>query len=69
MGVILTGMGYDGAKGILSMRRKGAITLGQDEKTSVVYGMPKTAYEIGGVEKQLPLMAIPQIMIQQLKKS
>lgn len=69
MGVILTGMGYDGAKGILAMRRKGAITLGQDEKTSVVYGMPKTAYEIGGVEKQLPLMAIPQIMIQQLKKS
>lgn len=53
----------------MSMRRKGAITLGQDEKTSVVYGMPKTAYEIGGVEKQLPLMAIPQIMIQQLKKS
>jgi two-component system, chemotaxis family, protein-glutamate methylesterase/glutaminase len=69
LGVILTGMGYDGAKGILAMRRKGAITLGQDEKTSVVYGMPKAAYEIGGVEKQLPLMAIPQIMIQQLKKS
>lgn len=69
LGVILTGMGYDGAKGLLSMRRKGAMTLGQDEKSSVVYGMPKTAYEIGGVEKQLALSDIPKAMIQQLKKS
>ncbi|MDH8678840.1 chemotaxis response regulator protein-glutamate methylesterase [Fusibacter bizertensis] len=55
VGVILTGMGYDGAKGLLSMRRKGARTIGQDESTSVVYGMPKAAYEVGAVERQYPL--------------
>ena len=55
LGVILTGMGHDGAKGLLAMRRRGARTLGQDEKTSVVYGMPKVAFNIGAVEKQAPL--------------
>ncbi|RRJ67016.1 chemotaxis response regulator protein-glutamate methylesterase [Paenibacillus oralis] len=55
VGVILTGMGYDGAKGLLSMRRKGARTLGQDEPSSVVYGMPKVAYELGAVDKQVSL--------------
>ncbi len=58
VGVILTGMGYDGAKGLLSMRRKGARTIGQDEATSVVYGMPKAAFEVGGVERQYPLNQI-----------
>lgn len=55
LGVILTGMGYDGAKGAAMMKRRGAITLGQDEKSSVVYGMPKAAYEIGGITKQVSL--------------
>ncbi len=55
VGIILTGMGYDGAKGLMSMRRKGARTIGQNEKTCVVYGMPKVAYNIGAVEKQVPL--------------
>jgi two-component system, chemotaxis family, protein-glutamate methylesterase/glutaminase len=55
VGVILTGMGYDGAKGLMSMRRKGARTIGQDEKSCVVYGMPKVAYNIGAVEKQTSL--------------
>ncbi len=55
IGVILTGMGYDGAKGLMSMRRKGARTIGQDEKSSVVYGMPKAAFNIGAVEKQTSL--------------
>ncbi len=55
VGVILTGMGYDGAKGLLSMRRMGARTIGQDEKSSIVYGMPKVAFNIGGVEKQASL--------------
>ncbi len=55
IGVILTGMGYDGAKGLLSMRRKGARTIGQDEKSAVVYGMPKVAYNIGAVEVQASL--------------
>lgn len=60
IGVILTGMGADGAKGLLNMRQKGAYTIGQDEKTSTVYGMPMVAYNIGAVVKQLPLDRIPQ---------
>ncbi|MGB8450935.1 MAG: chemotaxis protein CheB [Anaerocolumna sp.] len=55
IGVILTGMGYDGSKGLLAMRQKGARTIGQDEKSAVVYGMPKVAYNIGAVEKQTSL--------------
>jgi two-component system chemotaxis response regulator CheB len=55
IGIILTGMGYDGAKGLLSMRRAGAKTIGQDQSSCVVYGMPKVAYNIGAVENQLPL--------------
>ncbi len=55
IGVILTGMGYDGAKGITMMNRKGAITLGQDEKSSVVYGMPKAAFDLNGITKQASL--------------
>jgi two-component system chemotaxis response regulator CheB len=58
IGVILTGMGYDGAKGLMAMRRKGARTIGQDEKSCVVYGMPKVAFNIGAVEKQVPLDSI-----------
>ncbi|MFY9142463.1 protein-glutamate methylesterase/protein-glutamine glutaminase [Sulfuricurvum sp.] len=60
IGVILTGMGGDGARGLLSMRNAGAKTIGQDEASCVVYGMPKVAYELGGVEKQLPLSKIAQ---------
>lgn len=60
VGVILTGMGADGAKGLLNMRKAGAYTIGQDEKTSTVYGMPMVAYNIGAVQKQLPLDKIPQ---------
>lgn len=55
VGVILTGMGGDGAKGLLKMREAGAKTLSQDELTSVVFGMPKVAWEIGASEKQAPL--------------
>ena len=58
LGVILTGMGRDGAAGLLAMREAGARTLGQDEATSVVYGMPKSAFETGAVERQLPLEKI-----------
>lgn len=52
VGIILTGMGSDGAKGLLSMRSAGARTIGQDESTCVVYGMPKVAYDIRAVEFQ-----------------
>ena len=54
-GVILTGMGKDGARGLLAIRQAGGRTLGQDEATSVVYGMPRAAFELGAVERQLPL--------------
>lgn len=62
IGIILTGMGSDGAKGLLAMRKKGALTIGQDEQSCVVYGMPKVAYDIGAVEKQLSLERIPQVV-------
>ena len=55
IGVILTGMGRDGADALLAMRKAGARTLEQDEKTCVVYGMPKVAFEIGAVEEQCAL--------------
>jgi len=58
IGVILTGMGSDGARGLWQIRKEGARTIGQDERTCVVYGMPKIAYEIGAVEMQLPLNKI-----------
>ena len=58
VGVILTGMGRDGAQGLKLMRDAGARTLGQDEATSVVYGMPKAAFEIGAVERQVSLTSI-----------
>lgn len=58
VGVILTGMGGDGAKGLLEMRNAGAQTIGQDEASCVVYGMPKVAYDIGAVQYRLPLTQI-----------
>lgn len=60
IGVILTGMGADGSKGLLEMRKAGAQTIGQDEASCVVYGMPKVAYEIGAVQYQMKLTAIPK---------
>lgn len=55
VGVLLTGMGADGAKGLLAMRESGARTLAQDEESCVVYGMPKEAVRLGAVEKVMPL--------------
>lgn len=60
VGVILTGMGTDGARGLLTMRQRGAHTIGQDEESCVVYGMPKAAFTLGAVQKQLALSEIPQ---------
>ncbi len=57
-GIILTGIGQDGAKGMLNMHRSGAFTIGQNEETCVVYSMPKVANEIGGVDIELPLNEI-----------
>jgi two-component system, chemotaxis family, protein-glutamate methylesterase/glutaminase len=58
LGVILTGMGRDGAAGLLAMRQAGARTLGQDAASSLVYGMPKAAHAVGAVERQAPLRRI-----------
>jgi two-component system chemotaxis response regulator CheB len=55
VGVILTGMGRDGADGLLAMRRAGAATIGQDEASCLIYGMPKAAFEMGATEKQISL--------------
>lgn len=66
IGVILTGMGNDGANGLLKMRAKGAHTIGQDEQSSVVYGMPKAAYEIGAVEAQAPLSDIAKEILKRI---
>lgn len=56
LGVIMTGMGRDGAAQLAEMRRQGAWTLGQDEASSIVYGMPRVGWELGGVQKQVSLM-------------
>lgn len=67
LGVILTGMGYDGAKGIALMKRRGAVTLGQDEKSSVVYGMPKAAFDLNGITKQVSLELMGHHMMKYLR--
>lgn len=59
LGVLLTGMGADGAKGLLAMRKHGALTIGQDESTCVVYGMPMEAYKMGAVVYQEKLQDVP----------
>jgi chemotaxis response regulator CheB len=58
VGVLLTGMGRDGAAGLLAMRGRGAFTIGQDEATSAVYGMPAAAAALDAVDQQLPVDAI-----------
>jgi two-component system chemotaxis response regulator CheB len=69
VGVILTGMGDDGAAGLAEMRRAGAFTIAQDEATSVVFGMPKRAIEYGAAEEVLPLSEIAGAIRRRQKKS
>lgn len=69
IGIILTGMGYDGAKGLLNMRKNGARTIGQDERSCVVYGMPKVAFDIGAVERQVALEEMPHMIYSYLHKA
>jgi two-component system, chemotaxis family, protein-glutamate methylesterase/glutaminase len=63
LGVIMTGMGDDGARGLKEMREAGAYTLAQDEASCVVYGMPKEAVKLGAVERSLPLSSIAQAVL------
>ena len=67
IGIIMTGMGRDGADGLLAMRRKGAYTIGQDRETSVVYGMPGVAHEIGAVMVQAACKDIANVLLRRLQ--
>lgn len=69
IGVILTGMGNDGAKGMLAMKQAGAYTIAQDEASCVVFGMPKEAIKLGGVDKILSLTDIPNDVIRHVSRS
>ena len=66
IGVLLTGMGADGANGLLKMRQRGAYTIGQDQESRVVYGMPAVAFELGAVTKQLPVDQITADLVSYL---
>lgn len=66
IGVILTGMGRDGASGLLAMRKAGAFTVGQDKDTCIVYGMPMVANQIGAVMQEAPLTSIANIVTSKL---
>lgn len=68
VGIILTGMGRDGAQEMLTLRRRGGYTIGQDEKTSVVYGMPMEAFALGGVVIQAPLQKINEVLLNHLRR-
>lgn len=68
LGVLLTGMGRDGAKGLKSMRDAGSYTIGQDEATSAVYGMPLEAKKTGAVAQELPLTSIATHILRRLEK-
>jgi two-component system chemotaxis response regulator CheB len=63
-GGVLTGMGDDGARGLLDIRRMGGVTFAQDEASSVVFGMPRAALEMGATEQALPLSALPEFIRQ-----
>ncbi len=67
LGVILTGMGADGATGITHMHKKGSYTIGQDKDSCIVYGMPMEAHKLGGISRQLPLDRIKDAIIKHFK--
>lgn len=69
LGIILTGMGADGAEGLLMIKQAGAQTIAQDEKTSVVFGMPKEAIKVGAVDKVLPLQNIAQAALSMISRT
>jgi two-component system chemotaxis response regulator CheB len=68
-GIILTGMGKDGAAGLLEMRQAGAYTIAQDEASCVVFGMPRAAIELGAADEILPLTDIPRRLVERLARA
>jgi two-component system chemotaxis response regulator CheB len=66
--VIMTGMGSDGAKGITELRKKGVVTIGESEETCVVYGMPKSAFKMGGIDYELPVGRIADAIARAVAK-
>jgi two-component system chemotaxis response regulator CheB len=68
MGVIMTGMGSDGAKGISAIFREGGLTIGQNEATCAVYGMPRVCSELGVLSRMVPLLDIPKQIIQETRR-
>lgn len=64
MGIILTGMGSDGAEGMLAIRRLGGVTIGQDEASCTVYGMPRASAELGALTRVVPLSQVPGLIVQ-----
>jgi two-component system chemotaxis response regulator CheB len=69
IGIMLTGMGDDGAKGMLEMKEAGAFNFVQDEKSSVVWGMPGQAVKVGAAELQVPLVKVAQTLLDVIKKN
>ena len=69
VGAILTGMGQDGAAGLLAMRQAGARTLGQTRETCVVWGMPRAAQELGAVEKEVGLLGMPEAILKACRET
>jgi two-component system chemotaxis response regulator CheB len=63
-GVVLTGMGEDGARGLLAIRNAGGVTFSQDEASSVVYGMPRAALELKATDQGVPLASVPDLILQ-----
>jgi two-component system chemotaxis response regulator CheB len=64
MGVIMTGMGSDGAQGMTAIHREGGFTLGQDERSCAVYGMPRVCADLGILDRVVPLLEIPREILQ-----
>lgn len=68
IGIMLTGMGGDGAKGMKAMKDAGAVNFAQDEESCVVFGMPKVAYQLGGVDRLVSLLKIPELILKLVKE-
>ena len=68
IGVLLTGMGHDGAFGMKSIKKRGGKTIAQDSSSAVIYGMPKAAVDLHAVDKSLPTEKIPQEILLEIEK-